>query len=312
MQKANFAETVRKLANLDVDQLLQNLLSESVWILIKVLIALAIYFVGRWIVRRIIHLLDAVCERRRVDVSLRSFLRNTVRVVFTLLLVLIVVSTLGVNVTSLIAVFSAATLAIGMALSGTAQNFAGGVMILLMKPYRIGDYISAQGQSGTVREIKLFSTVITTVDNQTIYIPNNSIATAIIDNYSTADVRRVDWTVGISYGDDVDTARRTILGMLAADPRVLREPAEPVVWVSALARQLGESHRARVDEELRFLGRLFRVQRAVLQGAASRGNQLPLPADGRACEERITLTQRYSYDYGTERDSGHFGAARTL
>ena len=235
VQKANFAETVRKLANLDVDQLLQNLLSESVWILIKVLIALAIYFVGRWIVRRIIHLLDAVCERRRVDVSLRSFLRNTVRVVFTLLLVLIVVSTLGVNVTSLIAVFSAATLAIGMALSGTAQNFAGGVMILLMKPYRIGDYISAQGQSGTVREIKLFSTVITTVDNQTIYIPNNSIATAIIDNYSTADVRRVDWTVGISYGDDVDTARRTILGMLAADPRVLREPAEPVVWVSALA-----------------------------------------------------------------------------
>ena len=235
VQKANFAETVRKLANLDVDRLLQNLLSESVWILIKVLIALAIYFVGRWIVRRIIHLLDAVCERRRVDVALRSFLRNTVRVVFTLLLVLIVVSTLGVNVTSLIAVFSAATLAIGMALSGTAQNFAGGVMILLMKPYRIGDYISAQGQSGTVREIKLFSTVITTVDNQTIYIPNNSIATAIIDNYSTADVRRVDWTVGISYGDDVDTARRTILGMLAADPRVLREPAEPVVWVSALA-----------------------------------------------------------------------------
>ena len=234
VQKANFAETVRKLANLDVDQLLQNLLSESVWILIKVLIALAIYFVGRWIVRRIIHLLDAVCERRRVDVSLRSFLRNTVRVVFTLLLVLIVVSTLGVNVTSLIAVFSAATLAIGMALSGTAQNFAGGVMILLMKPYRIGDYISAQGQSGTVREIKLFSTVITTVDNQTIYIPNNSIATAIIDNYSTADVRRVDWTVGISYGDDVDVARKAVLSMLAADPRVLPDPA-PVVWVAALA-----------------------------------------------------------------------------
>ena len=233
-QKANFAETVRKLANLDVDQLLQNLLSESVWILIKVLIALAIYFVGRWIVRRIIHLLDAVCERRRVDVSLRSFLRNTVRVVFTLLLVLIVVSTLGVNVTSLIAVFSAATLAIGMALSGTAQNFAGGVMILLMKPYRVGDYISAQGQSGTVREIKLFSTVITTADNQTIYIPNNSIATAIIDNYSTSDTRRVDWTIGISYGDDVDTARAAILAILAADNRVLGDPA-PVVWVAALA-----------------------------------------------------------------------------
>ena len=202
VQKAHFAETVHKIANLDFETVLQNLLSESVWILLKILLALAIYFVGRWI--------------------------------FTLLLVLIVVSTLGVNVTSLIAVFSAATLAIGMALSGTAQNFAGGVMILLMKPYRVGDYISAQGQSGTVREIKLFSTVITTADNQTIYIPNNSIATAIIDNYSTSDTRRVDWTIGISYGDDVDTARAAILAILAADNRVLGDPA-PVVWVAALA-----------------------------------------------------------------------------
>ena len=107
-------------------------------------------------------------------------------------------------------------------------------MILLMKPYRVGDYISAQGQSGTVREIKLFSTVITTADNQTIYIPNNSIATAIIDNYSTAPERRVDWTVGISYGDDVDVARATILAMFAGDERILPLPA-PVVVVEALA-----------------------------------------------------------------------------
>ena len=238
VQKAHFAETVHKIANLDFETVLQNLLSESVWILLKILLALAIYFVGRWILRRIVRLLDLALEHRRVDISLRSFMRNTVRVIFTLLLVLIVVSTLGVNVTSLIAVFSAATLAIGMALSGTAQNFAGGVMILLMKPYRVGDYISAQGQSGTVREIKLFSTVITTVDNQTIYIPNNSIATAIIDNYSTADLRRVDWTVGISYGDDVDAARQAILAMFSADARILREPEAPasaVVWVGALA-----------------------------------------------------------------------------
>ncbi len=234
VQKANFAEAVNKIVNLDYHELLQSMLSQSVWILIKILIALAIYFVGRWIVRRIIRLLDIALEHRHVDVSLRSFMRNTIRVVFTLILILIVVQTLGVNVTSLIAVFSAATLAIGMALSGTAQNFAGGVMILLMKPYRIGDYISAQGQSGTVRDIKLFSTVVTTADNQTIYIPNNVIATAIIDNYSTAETRRVDWTVGISYGDDVDVARKAILSMLAADARVLKDPA-PVVWVAALA-----------------------------------------------------------------------------
>ncbi len=234
VQKANFAKAVEKIANIDYHALLQSLLSESVWILIKILIALAIYFVGRWIVRRILKLVDVAMQHRNDDISLRSFTRNTISTVFTLLLVLIVVSTLGVNVTSLIAVASAATLAIGMALSGTAQNFAGGVMILLMKPYRVGDYISAQGQSGTVRDIKLFSTVITTADNQTIYIPNNSIATAIIDNYSTADQRRVDWSVAISYGDDEDVARKAVLAMLAADSRILKDP-EPVVWVAALA-----------------------------------------------------------------------------
>ena len=234
VQKANLAKAVEKIATLDYHEVLQTMLSEAVWIVIKIVIALATYFLGRWIVRRVVRLIDVAMERRKVDISLRSFMRNTVRVVFSLILVLIVVQTLGVNVTSLIAVFSAATLAIGMALSGTAQNFAGGVMILMMKPYRVGDYISAQGQSGTVREIKLFSTVITTTDNQTIYIPNNAIATAIIDNYTTAEQRRVDWTVGISYGDDVDVARETILAMLAADARILRETA-PVVWVAALA-----------------------------------------------------------------------------
>lgn len=234
IQKAKFAEAVNRLVNLDFSEILRNLLSESLWVVIKLVIALIVYYIGRWVLRRLIRLVDVAMERRNVDQSLRVFTRSSVRAIFTLLLILIVVSTLGVNVTSLIAVASAATLAIGMALSGTAQNFAGGVMILLMKPYRVGDYISAQGQSGTVREIKLFSTVITTTDNQTIYIPNNSIATAIIDNYSTAELRRVDWTVGISYGDDVDTARRTILGMLEGDPRILPDPA-PVVWVAALA-----------------------------------------------------------------------------
>ena len=234
VQKAKFAETVNRLMNLDFSEISRNLLSEALWVVIKIVIALAVYYIGRWVLHRLIRLLDVAMERRNVDQSLRAFSRSSVRAVFTLLLILIVVSTLGVNVTSLIAVASAATLAIGMALSGTAQNFAGGVMILLMKPYRVGDYISAQGQSGTVREIKLFSTVITTTDNQTIYIPNNSIATAIIDNYSTAELRRVDWTVGISYGDDVDTARSVILGMLNGDARILPDPA-PVVLVAALA-----------------------------------------------------------------------------
>ena len=234
MQKANLAQTIDKVVNMDYREFFTGILNDAVWILLKLLLAVAIYMIGRWIVRRIVQLLDVAFERRKVDISLRMFVRNAVKVVFMLLLILIVVQTLGVNVTSVIALFSAATLAIGMALSGTAQNFAGGVMILVMKPYRVGDFISAQGQSGTVREIKLFSTVITTGDNQTIYIPNNAIATAIIDNYSTADLRRVDWTIGISYGDDVDAARKALLEILASDTRILAQPA-PVVWVAELA-----------------------------------------------------------------------------
>lgn len=234
IQKANLAQTISKLSDLDLHQILSGLISDAIWIGLKILLALVIYFIGRWIVRRIVHLLDVAFERRQVDTSLRSFLRNTTRVVCTLILVMIVVQTLGVNVTSLIALFSAATLAIGMALSGTAQNFAGGVMVLLMKPYRVGDFISAQGQTGTVREIKLFSTVINTTDNQTIYIPNNTISSSIIDNYSTAELRRVDWSVGISYGDDVEMVRQAILGMLAPDARVLKDPAA-VVWLASLA-----------------------------------------------------------------------------
>lgn len=234
VQKANLAQTIDKVINTDYRQFFSDMLGDLVWIALKIVVALAIYFVGRWIVRRLIALLDLAFEKRRVDISLRSFMRHTIKIIFTVILILIVVQTLGVNVTSIIALFSAATLAIGMAWSGTAQNFAGGIMILLMKPYRVGDFISAQGQSGTVRDIKLFSTVITTPDNQTIYVPNNSIATAIVDNYSTAELRRVDWTVSISYGDSIDAARKALLDILAADSRVLTDPA-PVVWVAALA-----------------------------------------------------------------------------
>ncbi len=276
VQKANFAQTVEKLANLDLHELLRSMLSESIWILVKIAVALAIYFVGRWIVRRILRLLDAAFERRRVDVSLRQFMRNTVSVVFSLILIMIVVQTLGVNVTSLIAVFSAATLAIGMALSGTAQNFAGGVMILLMKPYRVGDFISAQGQSGTVREIKLFSTVITTGDNQTIFIPNNSIATAIVDNYSTAELRRVDWTVSISYGDDIDVARQAILEILKADARVLADPA-PVVWVAALADSSVNLSARAWTRNADYWDLFFETNEKLYKTLPSRGVRFPFP-----------------------------------
>ena len=222
------------LSSLSFQQFMEQAISAILHGAVKIAIALAVFFIGKWLINRIYHFISKAFIRRNVELSLRTFLLSLIRIILMLILIVIVIGILGINTSSFLAIFASAGLAIGMALSGTAQNFAGGVMILLMKPYRIGDYISAQGQSGTVRDIKLFSTVIATADNQTIYIPNNSIATAIIDNYSTSETRRVDWTVGISYGDDVDVARKAVLSMLAADPRVLPDPA-PVVWVAALA-----------------------------------------------------------------------------
>ena len=125
-----------------------------------------------------------------------------------------------------------------MALSGTLQNFAGGIMVMFMHPYRIGDYIEAQGQAGTVKEIKLFSTVITTTDNKRIYIPNSSISNAIVNNYSAETMRRVEWKISLAYGDDVDVAKQTMSAMIEADPRVLHAPeapANPFVALSELA-----------------------------------------------------------------------------
>lgn len=234
VQKARFAETVHKIAELDYQQLFNNFIGDLIWVAIKLFCAAAIWAIGRWVIRRIMKFAQRTFERRDVEPSLRTFLDSMIRFILSTLLILTVIQMLGVNMTTIVALFASATLAIGMALSGTFQNFAGGVMILLLKPYRVGDYITAQGQSGTVTEIKLFSTQILTTDHQTIYIPNSSISTSIIDNYSEAPMRRVEITVDVAYGTDIDKAREIILGVCAADARIAAEPA-PVVYLSGLA-----------------------------------------------------------------------------
>ena len=234
VQKARFAEAVQRLANTDYSQLFNNLVGDLIWIAVKLLCAAAIWVVGRWIIRRIMKIARRTFERREVEPSLRTFLDSMIRFIMSTLLILTVIQMLGVNMTTIVALFASATLAIGMALSGTFQNFAGGVMILLLKPYRVGDYITAQGQSGTVTQIKLFSTQILTTDHQTIYIPNSSISTSIIDNYSEAKNRRIEITVDVAYGTDVDRAREVMLALCRDDERINADP-EPVVWVSGLA-----------------------------------------------------------------------------
>jgi len=234
VQKAHLTETVTKIFNTDYNALMNNLIEQALWIGLKIILALAIYYVGKWITNWILRILDRSFERRNVDLSLRNFLRSMIKVVMTVLVILAAIQTLGVNTSSFLAIFASAGLAIGMALSGTLQNFAGGVILLLLRPYRIGDYITAQGQSGTVKSIGLFSTQLSTPDNRIIYVPNSAISTSIVDNYSQPTTRRVDWKVSISYGDDVDVARKEILAMLTADKRVLKEPAEPMVVLSEL------------------------------------------------------------------------------
>lgn len=235
VQKAQLAEVVSKIAHTDYQQLVNDMISQALWIGLKILLAIAIYIVGKWIANWILRLLNRAFERRNVDASLRNFLRSMIKVVMMILVILAAIQTLGINTTSFLAIFASAGLAVGMALSGTLQNFAGGVILLLLRPYRIGDYITAQGQSGTVKNIGLFSTQLSTPDNRIIYVPNSAISTSIVDNYSQPTTRRVDWNISISYGDDVDVARKAILAMLSADKRVLTEPAEPMVVVAELA-----------------------------------------------------------------------------
>ena len=234
VQKARLTEVVTKITETDYTELINTLLSQAVWVALKIFLALLLYMVGRLLTRWILRIMDRSFERRDVEASLRSFLRSMVKAVMTILVILASVQTLGINTTSFLAIFASAGLAVGMALSGTLQNFAGGIILLLLRPYRVGDYITAQGQSGTVKNIGLFSTQLSTGDNRIIYVPNSAISTDIVDNYSQATNRRLDWNIAISYGDDIDVARETILAMLAADKRALTEPAAPMVAVKEL------------------------------------------------------------------------------
>lgn len=234
IQKARFAEAVRQFSEMDMRDIWSQMLEWCIWTGIKIIIALLIFYVMRWILGRIVKVLDAVMTRREVEVSLHSFLLTAIKAIGYILIFVILVSILGFDSSAFIAILASMGLAIGMALSGTLQNFAGGIMLLVLRPYRVGDYIEAQGVSGTVAAIRLFTTIIHTTDKKTIYIPNNVISTSIINNYSTSTTRRCSWKVSVSYGDDYDQIRDALLEIITRDKRILQEPG-PVVRIDALA-----------------------------------------------------------------------------
>lgn len=199
----------------------------------KLLLAIITLVIGLWLIGKLVKVLKRIFEMRSFEQTLQSFLIHLISITLKVLLLISVVTMVGVQMTSFIALLGAAGLAFGMALSGTLQNFAGGVMLLIYKPFKVGDYIDAQGSTGTVAEIQIFHTILKTVDNKTIVIPNGGLSNSTLTNYSTEPLRRVDWTFGISYSDNIDKAREIIRNVIDAEKLILKDP-EPFIGVISL------------------------------------------------------------------------------
>ena len=202
------------------------------WTLIK---ALLVFIVGRFLISMINKLVQRVLLKRNIDPSIKTFVGSLIHIILMILLIVSVVGALGVQTASFAALLASAGVAIGMALSGNLSNFAGGLIILIFKPYKVGDFIEAQNLSGTVREIQIFHTVLTTTGNKVIYIPNGSLSSSAVINYSYQQVRRIDWTFGVEYGTDYAKVKGVLEEILAKDERILQEPAAPFIAMSQLA-----------------------------------------------------------------------------
>ena len=228
------AEIVKNVQNVNLEQVIQQVITFCVDAGKSILLAAVIFIAGRFLISVINRLVAQMMERRKIDATIQSFLRSFINILLTILLLISVVSALGVNTTSFAALLASAGVAVGMALSGNLQNLAGGLIILLFKPYKVGDYVDAQGVSGTVKEIQIFHTVLVTPDNKIIYVPNGSLSSGSVTNYSLSQLRRVDWTVGVEYGTEIEKVRQTVLDLIKKDGRILTEPA-PFIALSALA-----------------------------------------------------------------------------
>lgn len=235
--KVALKEAAKVLAE-DPNKFLMGLGEHAIAFGLKVLAAIAIYAVGSWLIKWVRKLLRAFFNRRGTEPTLSTFVISFTSITLTILVLVITIGTLGVNTTSFAALLAAGGMAIGMALSGTVQNFAGGLMILLFKPFKVGDYIKAQGYEGTVTEVSIVSTKIRTVANSIIVIPNGALFNGNIDNYSRNGLRRVEWLVNVEYGTDSDKCKEQLLKIMKGDARILdaseKGAADPVVMLKSL------------------------------------------------------------------------------
>jgi small conductance mechanosensitive channel len=222
-------------SHIDLSTLLEKLIDTGITLGEKIIAAVIIWVIGKFIINWINHFVAKLLAKRKVDPSIQSFVRSLVNIVLLIMLILAVIGKLGIELTGFAALLASAGVAVGMSLSGNLQNFAGGLIILLFRPYKVGDFIDAStGVSGTVKEIQIFHTILLTLDNKMVFVPNGSMNSAVITNYSQMDTRRVDWTFGVEYGEDYDRVRQVLLGLIQSDPRILQTP-EPFIELSELA-----------------------------------------------------------------------------
>lgn len=232
--QAEFAAVAEKIATTPADELLGELLNKAIDFGLKVMAAFLIYLVGAWFIRKIKGILKRIFERKGTDSAVSSFVQSITSITLTVMLVITTVGILGIDTTSLAALLAGGGMAIGLALNGTVQNFAGGIMLLIFKPFKAGDFIEAQGYSGTVSELSITSTKLVTTDNRVIIIPNGILSNNIINNYSDQKFRRVDLTVDVEYGSSAEQVKKLLGSMIENDSRILNTPAAPFIALSAL------------------------------------------------------------------------------
>lgn len=267
---------MKDLSQIDWSQALTTLIQDGTALGTTLIKAALVFFIGRFIVRMINALIRKILSKRNIDPSIKTFVGSLVNITLMVLLIVSVVGALGVQTTSFAALLASAGVAIGMALSGNLQNFAGGLVILLFKPYKVGDYIESQTQSGTVREIQIFHTILTTPDNKVIYVPNGSLSSGVIVNYSDQTQRRVDWVFGVEYGEDYEKVKSVLTEIILSDARILKDP-EPFIGLSELAAS-SVNITARVwVRSADYWGVYFDINRTVYKVFNERGIGFPFP-----------------------------------
>ena len=236
--QAELAAAAEKIATTPTSELLSDLVDKALSFGLKVVAAIAIYFVGAWLIKKIKNLLKRIFDKRDFEPAIESFIQSIVGIALWIILIIAVIGTLGVETTSFAALLAGGGMAIGLALNGTVQNFAGGIMILIFRPFKAGDFIEMQGFTGTVTEVTITSTKLTTTDNRVIIIPNGAISNGTINNYSHMPLRRLDLTVDVEYGTSSEKVCEMIMSQIKQDGRILNAEtsgkADPFVALCSL------------------------------------------------------------------------------